>query len=264
MSPASDSSVWELFWTKCKNVKYTLIVWLPIHLWSHLPHALVLSSAPQHHHPGPLPFSSSRVDLYHRSCISASHNLSCFLLSSLSQFTIVFQFGMAPFVSRFSELLWWSPNKFRADLSPPNPLSPSFSGGLSQGQEFRVVCLPRIEQISDGQLWGAIVGSGVPGLDWGFTDARGCLWACVVHKWQWSSHQCQPLLQNSADYSGGSSRWTYWKPFKTTSLLRIMPRRTFQLCCPSSETFIEQSNNQNPPANTSMLSLPSFTSHCGC
>lgn len=31
-----------------------------------------------------------------------------------------------------------------------------------------MVCLPRIEQkISDGQLWGAIVGSGVPGLELG-------------------------------------------------------------------------------------------------
>lgn len=56
------------------------------------------------------------------------------------------------------------------------PLSPSFSSGLSQGQEFRVVCLPRIEQkTSDGQLWGTIVGSGVPTGLGGFTDAHGCL-----------------------------------------------------------------------------------------
>lgn len=181
------------------KLEYGLVVWLPICLWSHLPNALVLSSSPQHRR---AQSGGVGVDLYHRSCISPLHNLNCFLLLSISQFTIVFQFGMAPLGSRFSELLRWSPKKIPGWSISPQSLSPSFSGGLSQGQEFRVVCLPRIEQkISDGQLWGAIVGSDVPRLDCG-TDWRcGCLWASVVQKCLWSSHQRQPLLQNSGDYS---------------------------------------------------------------
>lgn len=94
-----------------------------------------------------------------------------------------------------------SPKKIQADLSlsspPPSPLSLSFSDGLSQGQEFRVVCLPqnRAEDI----WWTAVV------CDWGlrcaptgsegggFTDACGCLWASVVQKCQRSSQQHQPF-----------------------------------------------------------------------
>ncbi|TNM87051.1 hypothetical protein fugu_007281 [Takifugu bimaculatus] len=71
---------------------------------------------------GLLPFIPSTADLYH-SFISASHNLDCFLLLSLSQFTIVFQFGMAPLVSLCSELLRWRKKKFQTDLPPPIPLS---------------------------------------------------------------------------------------------------------------------------------------------
>lgn len=157
----SDSSALELFRTKCKLLEYSLMGWLPVHLLissSTCFASVITPPLPL----WPLPFIPSTADLYH-SFISASHNLDCFLLLSLSRFTIVFQFGMAPLLSLCSELLRWSPKKFQADLPPHNSFIPSFSSGLSQGQEFRVVCLPRIEQkTSDRQLWGAIVGSGVP------------------------------------------------------------------------------------------------------
>lgn len=157
MSLVSDSSVREPFWTKCKILAYGLSGRLLIHLWSHLPHALVVSSPPRHHHPGPLAFVLSRGDLYHRLCISAWHHLDCFPLSSLPQLTIVFQFGMAPLMSRFSES---KKNSRQIYLSPPpppppSPLSPSFSDGLSQGQEFRVVCLP---QNRAEDIWWTAVG----------------------------------------------------------------------------------------------------------
>lgn len=99
----------ELFRTKCKLLEYSLTAWLPVHL-------LISSSAcfgsvitsPSFFPHGLLAFIPSMVDLYY-SCISASHNLSCFLLLPLSRFTIVFQFGMAPLMSRCSKLLRWSP-----------------------------------------------------------------------------------------------------------------------------------------------------------
>lgn len=174
----SDSSALELFRTKCKLLEYCLTGWLPVHLLisSSTCFASVITSPPPPC--GLLRFIPSTAD---HSFISASHNLDCFLLLSLSRFTIVFQFGMAPLMSLCSELLRWSPKKFQADLHPHNSFIPSFSSGLSQGQEFRVVCLPRIEQkTSDRQLWGAIVGSGVPtGLGDLLTlvDAYELLWS---------------------------------------------------------------------------------------
>lgn len=146
---------------------------------------------------GLLPFIPSTADLYH-SFISASHNLDCFLLLSLSWFPIVFQFGMAPFVSLCSELLQ---KKFQADLPPHNSFIPSFSGGLSQGQEFRVVCLPRIEQkTSDRQLWGAIVGPGVP------TGSGDLLTLVDAYELLWSRSSSE--VHTSVTYEESSLRYT--------------------------------------------------------
>lgn len=96
----SDSSALELFRTKCKLLEHSLTGRLPVNLLisSSTCFASVITSPTPSSRRGLLPFIPSTADLYH-SFISASHNLDCFLLLSLSRFTIVFQFGMAPLVS---------------------------------------------------------------------------------------------------------------------------------------------------------------------
>lgn len=133
--------------------------------WPQLPHFMSIINHPHPH--GCLAFIPSWFDLY-RSRIPISHNLIVFsfcpslglpLCSSLERLHLCLVVPSCSVgVQKNSRLIY----------PPPHPLSPSFSSGLSEGQEFRVVCLPRIEQkTSDGQLWGAFVGSGVPGLDRG-------------------------------------------------------------------------------------------------
>lgn len=121
-----------------------------------------------------LPFIKSSDDVQH-SHISASHNLNSSPFVSFSYFSIVFQFRMmppkrAPSKKVFQASLVDLKNSRLICLSLP--LSPSFSCGLSQGQEFRVDCLPEIDHMtSDRQLWGVIVDSGEPKLNRGFTAA---------------------------------------------------------------------------------------------
>lgn len=203
-------NIWE------PNAKYPCVVLhYGSHLtfWPHRPHVSVVLRPPSPH--GLLALIPSRDDLYHSS-ICTSHTLDCFLLD---WFTIVFQFGMAPLGSRCFPSCSGGVQKNSGLIYPPHPLSPSFSGGLSQGQEFRVVCLPRIElEISDGQLWGAPVALGYPDLIWGFSDVPGCLWAPVVSDTHTSvslCHRTQHMTWTSSDWS--SSRM-YWK---TTSLLGV-------------------------------------------
>lgn len=155
-----------------------------------------------------------------------------------------------------------SPKKFQSDLSlsspPPSPLSPSFSDGLSQGQEFRVVCLP---QNRAEDIWWTAVGCDC-GLRCAPTGSGGIYWRSwllvsfcgpeMSAKSTAASAFCYRTQQIILTNSDGSSCRTLWKTFKTTPLTRIIPRWTFQLCCSSSGTLIEQSNNQNPPADIYM------------
>lgn len=205
MSLVANSSVWELFWTKCKILAYSLSGRLLIHLWSHLPHALVVSSPPPNTTiPALWPLSYWGV-IYITDCASPPGITS-----------IVFLFHPSLSWLLCSSLEWHhsclgfpSPKKFQADLSlsspPPSPLSLSFSDGLSQGQEFRVVCLP---QNRAEDIWWTAVGCDC-GLHCAPTGSVGgdLLTLVAAYELLWSRNVSEVhssislLLQNLADYS---------------------------------------------------------------
>lgn len=211
MSLVSDLSVREPFWAKCKILAYSLSGQLLIHLWPHLPHALVVSSHPPNTTIPALWPLSYRGVIYITVCASPPGITS-----------IVFLFHPSLSWLLCSSLEWHrsclgfpSPKKIpgrSTSLSPPlQVLYPRLSPmDYLRDRNLEWSVSPRIEQkISDGQLWGAIVGSVVPRLDRGGGDL---LTLVAAYELLWSRNVSEVHSSISLCYTEPSRfRWNLLK-----------------------------------------------------